>query len=110
MSIQSELQSFWNTYAAAYSAGDAGACGAMFTTDAEVHSPYATPAVGRDAIGALHAAWTQGHGEAAEKKVTVVHAGRSGDLAWCLATYSEGLDVGNGTPSTSSNGKPTGRG
>ena|SRR5438552_2361386 len=97
MSIQDELQSFWNAYAAAYSAGDAGACGAMFTAVAELHSPYAPPAVGRDAIKALHATWTQGHGKETEKKMTVIHAGRAGDLAWCLATYTEGLDVGNGT-------------
>ncbi|MGX8007823.1 YybH family protein [Mesorhizobium sp. ORM8.1] len=97
MSIQGELQSFWTAYATAYSASDAAACGAMFTTDAELHSPYAPPAVGRDAIEALHAVWTQGHGEAAEKKMRVIHAGRSGHLAWCLATYTEGLDVGNGT-------------
>ncbi|RUU12211.1 hypothetical protein EOD23_08125 [Mesorhizobium sp. USDA-HM6] len=96
MSIQDELQSFWNDYAAAYSAGDAAACGAMFTGDAEVHSPYARPAVGRDAIEALHATWMHGHGEATEKKMAVVHAGRSGDMAWCLATYTEGLKVGNG--------------
>ena len=97
MSIRDKLQSFWNAYAAAYSAGDAAICGAMFTVDAELHSPYAPPAVGRDAIEALHATWTQGHGETTEKKMTVVHARSSGDMAWCLATYTEGLEVGNGT-------------
>jgi ketosteroid isomerase-like protein len=97
MSIQDELQSFWNAYAAAYSGGDAAACGAKFTADAELHSPYAPPAIGRDAIIALHATWTHGHGEGTNKRMTMVHAGRSGDLAWCLATYSEGLETGNGT-------------
>ena len=97
MSVRDELQSFWNTYAAAYSAGNATACGAMFTADAEVHSPYAPPAIGRDSIEALHSTWTQGHAEATQKKMTVIHAGRSGDLSWSLATYTEGLKVGNGT-------------
>lgn len=90
-------QNFCNAYAAAYSDGDAATCGAMFTPDAELHSPYAPPAIGRDAIEALHATWTHSHGEGAEKKMTVVHAGRSADLAWCLATYTEGLEAGNGT-------------
>ncbi|RVA57602.1 hypothetical protein EN933_03660 [Mesorhizobium sp. M7A.F.Ca.US.001.01.1.1] len=97
MSIHEELQGFCNAYAAAYRAGEAKTCGAMFTADAELHSPYAPPARGRDAIEALHTAWTHGHNEAAEKKMTVIHAGRSGDLAWCLATYTEALEVGNGT-------------
>lgn len=52
---------------------------------------------GRDAIESLHATWTHGHGEATEKEMTVIHAGSSHDLAWCLATYTEGLEVGNGT-------------
>ena len=97
MSIKGELQILWDAYAKAYTLGDAAACGAMFTADAELHSPYAPPAIGRDAIVALHAVWTQGHGEGAEKKITVLQAGRSGDLAWCLASYSEGLETGNGT-------------
>lgn len=97
MSIHEELQGFCDAYVAAYRAGEAKICGAMFTADAELHSPYAPPARGRDAIEALHATWTHGHGEATDKKMTVIHAGRSGDLAWCLATYTEGLEVGNGT-------------
>ncbi|MBZ9796877.1 YybH family protein [Mesorhizobium sp. ES1-4] len=97
MSTHEELQAFWNAYVAAYRAGDTNTCGSMFTVDAELHSPYAPPARGRDAIEALHATWTNGHSEATDKKMKVIHAGRSGDLAWCLATYTEGLEVGNGT-------------
>ncbi|CDX36202.1 conserved hypothetical protein [Mesorhizobium sp. SOD10] len=41
MSIKNELQILWNAYAKAYTLGDAATCGAMFTTDAELHSPYA---------------------------------------------------------------------
>ncbi|RRH92838.1 hypothetical protein EH240_31020 [Mesorhizobium tamadayense] len=36
-------------------------------------------------------------GKQAVIALTVIHAGRTGDLAWCLATYTEGLAVGNGT-------------
>lgn len=67
MSIHEELQIFWNAYVAAYRAGDAKTCGAMFTADAELHSPYAPPARGLDAIGLV-----PGH-------------------------VTEGLEVGNGT-------------
>ena len=34
---------------------------------------------------------------AGEKQLMVVNAGRSGDLAWCLATFSEGQVTGDGT-------------
>ena len=35
--------------------------------------------------------------ESSGKQLTVVVAGDSGDLAWCLATYSEGKVSGDGT-------------
>lgn len=95
MSIRDDLQAFWNIYAAAYRAGDAAACAAMFALDAELHSPYAPPARGRAAIEALHSIWTQ-DGGGADKQMTVIDAGSSGDLAWCLAAYSEGEASGDG--------------
>ena len=97
MPVDEELQQFWEAYVAAYRAADASALGAMFTPDAELHSPYAPPARGRHEIAALHATWTQGHAEAGDKKMRVIQAGMSGDLAWSLASYSEGLETGNGT-------------
>ncbi|PBC01752.1 nuclear transport factor 2 family protein [Mesorhizobium sp. WSM3860] len=97
MAIHEELQRFWEAYVAAYRAADALALGAMFTHDAELHSPYAPPARGRDEIAALHATWTEGHGEAGDKEMRVIQAGVSGQLAWSLASYSEGLETGNGT-------------
>jgi ketosteroid isomerase-like protein len=96
MSIRDDLQAFWNIYAAAYRAGDAAACAAMFAPDAELHSPYAPPARGRAAIEALHRIWTQ-DGGGTDKQMTVIDAGSSGDLAWCLAAYSEGEATGDGT-------------
>ena len=85
MSIQDELQSFWNAYAAAYSAGDAGACGAMFTAEAELH-PMHRRLLAATLSRLSSTTWTQGHGKETEKKMTVIHAGRAGDFAWCLAT------------------------
>lgn len=95
MSIRDELQALWEGYVAAYRAGDAAGCAAIFTPDGEVHSPYAPPARGRAAIEALHSIWTQG--EVGDKTLAVVEANSSGDLAWCLAAYSEGEATGNGT-------------
>jgi len=95
MSIHEELQNLLDAYAKAYEAGDALACASMYTPDGELHSPYAPPARGRQQIGELHRAWT--HDVGGEKKLTIVHMGSSGDLAWCLATYSEGHATGNGT-------------
>jgi ketosteroid isomerase-like protein len=96
MSIRDDLQNFWNIYAAAYRAGDAAACAALFAADAALYSPYAPPARGRAAIEALHRVWTQ-DGGGADKQLTVIEAGSSGDLAWCLAAYSEGQATGDGT-------------
>ena len=94
MGIREELQDLYNAYAAAYSVGDAAACAAAFAPDGELFSPYAPPARGREAIEALHEDWTRGG--VGQKQLVVVAVGASGDLAWCLAAYSEGLATGNG--------------
>ena len=54
MSIRDDLQSLFNIYVAAYQAGDAAACAAIFAINGELYSPYAPPARGRAAIEALH--------------------------------------------------------
>ncbi|WP_342028546.1 YybH family protein [Mesorhizobium qingshengii] len=95
VSIRDELQGIWNIYIAAYRTGDAVGCAAIFTSDAELHSPYAPPARGRAAIEALHGIWTQ-HATP-DKTLVITQAGGSGDLAWSLAAYSEGAATGNGT-------------
>ena len=95
MSIRDDLQEIWDMYVAAYRAGDAAGCAAIFTEDAEVHSPYGSPARGRAAIEALHGEWAQ-HASS-NKTLQVIEAGNSWDLAWTLAAYSEGEAVGNGT-------------
>ena len=94
MSIRDELQSFMNSMAAAYRRGDAVACSEMFAPDGELYSPYAHPARGRAEIQALHHVWTEGVGD---KQLIVVDAGGSDNMAWCLATYSEGEITGDGT-------------
>jgi uncharacterized protein (TIGR02246 family) len=94
MSVRDELQSLLGAYARAYQAGEASARAKLYTPDGELHSPYAPLARGRSEIEALHKAWTE-H-VSGEKKLAIVHAGASGDLAWCLATYSEGHVTGNG--------------
>lgn len=71
----------------AYRAGDAAACAAMFTTDAQLHSPYAPPAIGRTAIEALHLEWV-GDG-VDDKELVVVEAGGSEGSALSLNRYSE---------------------
>lgn len=95
MSIRDDLQEIWDMYVAAYRSGDAAGCAAIFTDDAEVHSPYGPPAHGRAAIEALHGLWVQHAGP--NKILQVIEAGSSGELAWTLAAYSEGEAVGNGT-------------
>ncbi|TIM63805.1 MAG: hypothetical protein E5Y60_24265, partial [Mesorhizobium sp.] len=58
-------------------------------------------------IAALHKLWTRdGPGD---KQLVVVDAGGSGDFAWCLATYSEGLPTGNGTSLNVFERQPDGR-
>ena len=94
MLIRAELQNLLNTMAAAYRAGNAAACAAMFVPDGELYSPYAPPARGRAAIEALHRIWT--HDGGGDKQLTLIDAGSSGNLAWCLAAYSEGEVTGDG--------------
>ena len=95
MLIRDELQNLLNTMAAAYRAGNAAACAAMFVPDGELYSPYPPPARGRAAIEALHRIWT--HDGGGDKQLTLIDAGSSGNLAWCLAAYSEGEVTGDGT-------------
>lgn len=93
-SVEVQAQALMDQMAAAYRAGDAAGCAALFTADATMFSPYAVATHGRDAIEALHSVWTA---PANSKQLRVIEAGQSGDLGWCLAAYSEGDVAGNGT-------------
>lgn len=92
MTAHSEFQSLCDRYAACYIAKDAAGCAAVFALDAELFSPFAPPAMGRDAIKALHAEWVAEEDE--DKVISVVSAGMSGDIGWCLARYSAGAESG----------------
>lgn len=94
MSIGDDLQKLLDEYVAAYRAGDAVGCAAVFTPDGELYSPYAGPARGRGEIEALHEIWTQNGGG---KQLTVIDAGSSGGIAWCHAGFSEGQATASGT-------------
>jgi uncharacterized protein (TIGR02246 family) len=94
MDVKEALQDLMDRYVAAYRAGDSAGCAAVFTENAELRSPYGPAAIGRDAIARTHEEWTA---EGAEgKRIDVVSAGVSGDLAWCLAAFSEGSETGEG--------------
>lgn len=87
MTVLPDFQALMDRMTAAYRAGDAAACSAMFTTDAELYSPYAPPALGREAIEALHREWTRDG--VPDKELKVLQAGRSNETAWTLSSYSE---------------------
>lgn len=106
-SLRDDLQELLDTYAAAYRAADAAGCAAMFAPECELHSPFAPPARGRSEVEALHRVWTVEGG--ADKTLAVVGAGGSGDLAWCVAAFSEGPATGSGTSLNVFERQPDGR-
>lgn len=93
MTLKDELQQVCNAYVAAYRAGDARGCAAIFTETGVMHSAFAPPAMGRAAIAATHRDWVQ---DGAGKTLTVLDAGGSGDVAWFLAEFAEGEATGKG--------------
>ena len=94
MLSKDDIQTLLDQMATAYRAGDADACAAMFTQDAQLHSPFGPPAVGRDAIRDVHAEWTS---EPNTKSFAIIDHGSTIDMAWCLARFSEGDVTGDGT-------------
>ena len=94
MTLRDELQLVWDGYLAAYRRGDARGCAAVFSSDALLTSPYGPAARGREAITAVHVEWTSEGGES--KRLDMIEYGGSGDLAWCLAKFSEGAETGEG--------------
>lgn len=95
MSFRQTAQELFDAYVTAYRAGDAAGCAAVFTPDGELFSPFGPPVRGRRAIEGTHREWVE---EGAEnKRIEVIDAGQSGDLAWCLARFSEGDATGEGS-------------
>ncbi len=95
MDIRERLQLLLDQYADAYREGDSERCAAIFTQNARLISPYGPTIEGRDAIRQAHLEWTKAGADGKALKVT--EAGVSGDLAWCLAVFSEGNGEGQGT-------------
>ena len=94
MALRDELQVVFDRYVAAYQAGDAPGCAAVFLPEAVMMSPYGPTASGHGAIAAQHAEWV-GHGGGGKRLEIVAHGG-AGDLAWALAAFSEGAATGEG--------------
>ena len=88
MTFQQECQQLLNRYVSFYRAGDAAGCASVYSADAELYSPFGPAAVGRDAIRATHEDWVQDGAD--NKALTVLSAGHSGDMGWCVARFSEG--------------------
>jgi uncharacterized protein (TIGR02246 family) len=77
---------------------DAATCAALFTDDGVIISPWAPPARGPDAIRATHQTWFD-EGEAT-KRLTVLEAKASGDLAYCLLAWSGDYPQSDGSIAT----------
>lgn len=94
MNFQEECQQLLDQYLSYYRDGDAVGCASVYAFDAELYSPYGPPAIGRQAIAEIHKEWVEEG--AANKKISVLSAGQSGDLGWCIAHFSEGA-TGSGS-------------
>jgi ketosteroid isomerase-like protein len=94
MSFEGDVRELLNQMAVAYRAGDAAGVSALFAEDAQLHSPFAPPAIGRAAIERLHETWTQDGGG---KQFKLLDCGAEAALGWCLCRFSEGDHTGDGT-------------
>ncbi|MGD9293321.1 MAG: hypothetical protein PVI41_00435 [Roseobacter sp.] len=94
MPTRDELQVLLDEMARAYAAGNAEACAKMFARNAQLHSPFGAPAIGRADIKSLHEQWTA---EPSAKAFTILDHGSSNTLAWCLCRFDEGEGNETGT-------------
>jgi ketosteroid isomerase-like protein len=108
MSIAAEAQRLFDSYVAAYRAGGAVGCAAVFVRDGWLVSPYTLPAQGLPAIEAVHRVWTALDGSD-RKEITVMSAGSNGDVGWCLATYCDGPGIDEGSSLNVLERQPDGR-
>jgi ketosteroid isomerase-like protein len=88
MTLQDELQAFFDAQAERYRAGDWRACAAMYSDQASIFSPYSPPARGRAEIDDLFRRWTTNSDGA--KRLLVTACARDGNLAWCLLNNPDG--------------------
>ena len=86
MSIETDLQAVIDRYVDAYNRHDLAAIGAIFTDTASLYSPYGPPAVGHAAIMQAHTDWFAANEQ--NKRMTVISAQATGDLAYCVLHYA----------------------
>lgn len=77
---------------------DARACAALFTADGLILSPYGPVAHGTSDIAATHQSWFD-EGET-NKRLTVLDAGTSGDLGFCVLAYAGDYRQSDGSLTT----------
>jgi ketosteroid isomerase-like protein len=94
MNFREECQQLLDQYVSYYREGDAAGCASVYSLEAELYSPFGPPAIGRQAIEATHKEWVEDGAE--NKQITVISAGYSDDLGWCIARFSEGT-TGSGS-------------
>ena len=79
---------------------DAAACADLFTADGLILSPYGPPARGTTEIEATHQSWFD-EGET-NKRLTLLDASASGDLAYCVLAWAGDYPQPDGTCTTHS--------
>jgi ketosteroid isomerase-like protein len=92
--LRDALQATLDEMARVYSAQDAAACAALFTSDASIFSPFAPPTYGCAGIEALHRIWAE---KPSAKRFQILEFGGDRNLAWALAQFSEGAATAEGT-------------
>ena len=94
MDIERGVAETFHRYLQAYRTGAAAGCAACYLPDGAVYSPYAPPALGRQAIEDLHRDWTL---EGAPNKTLVpLEIGGQGATAWCFARFADDDAAGEG--------------
>ena len=88
MNFQEECQQLLDHYVFCYRKGDAAGCASIYVLEAELYSPFGAPAIGRQAIEAMHKEWVEEIAE--DKEIIVLSAGGNDELGWCVARFSEG--------------------
>lgn len=94
MNFQEQCQQLLDRYVSYYRKGDAAGCASVYSSEAEMYSPFGPPAIGRQAIETAHKEWIEEGADS--KQISVLSAGSSGDLGWCIANFSEG-STGSGS-------------